>query len=404
MKIFSFRNHYYTWSGIFRGGRKTGEIAAANLNFAKHILQNQGIKPVTLSKKKMKWMDFFESKISSRDITLFFRQLATLIVSGIPVVQSFEILRQGQEKLQLRLLFNAIKNEIEKGKNLTQSLRKFPNYFDNLTCHLINMGEQTGTLDSMLKRIATHKEKQHVLKNKVIQALLYPAIVVLISLIVSVTMLIFVIPRFENLFLSMHNSLPEFTRLVIGFSKFIRNESWVGLLPIFAGVLGWYGLKKSFGFRCRFDHYILQFPWVGRIIKKVILTRLARNLAITYAAGIPITEGLKVITPISNNQDYIKALHVIQTRIIAGQQLHAAMQNSFLFPAMTVQMIKVGEESGALEPMLEKIAELYESEINDLVTNLEQMLEPLIMVILGVLIGGMVIAMYLPIFKLGTMI
>lgn len=346
-----------------------------------------------------------KQKISSLDITVLFRQLATLISSGVPIVQSLEVLRQSNhDHFSLQKLIQSIKHEIENGKTLMNSLCKFPRYFDNLTCHLVNAGEQSCTLDKILKRIASHKEKSHALKRQIKQALFYPSLIFFTAIAMSITMLTFVVPRFAELFQSMHKELPAFTQLIIFLSTLIRDQYWLILPFLILSVITFYYFKVSPQFKNKIDYYILKIPFLNTIIKKIILARLTRTLAITYSAGIPITQALKIIANIAGNTTYSKAITTIQTRVTLGQQLHTAMRMNALFPAMPIQMIKIGEESGTLEHMLEKIAELYESDIDHLISNLNQLLEPLIMITLGVLIGGLVIAMYLPIFKLGTVI
>lgn len=346
----------------------------------------------------------FQKKISIFDITIFFRQLSTLISASVPIIQSLEILRHAQEKLLFQKLIYSIKNEIESGKTLTNALRKFPRYFDDLTCHLIHAGEQSGTLDTMLKRIAHYKEKSLTLKNRIKQALFYPSIISFVAIAVTIIMLTFVVPRFADLFQSMHSHLPAFTLFIVGLSNLLRENSFLFLIPIIACIIVMYYFKTSREFKNYIDHILLKIPILNTLIQKIILARLTRSLATTYAAGVPITQALKTIAHLSSNHDYTQAIIGLQTQVASGQQLHTAMRMNILFPIMPIQMIKIGEESGTLEHMLEKIADIYESDIEHWVANLSHLLEPLIMIILGVLIGGLVIAMYLPIFKLGTVI
>lgn len=405
MKNLLHKKYTYIWSGhTLQGKKMSGEIEALSFNLAKFNLKQQGITALTLRKKPNKFFGRSEKKISTLDIAIFFRQLATLIAAGVPIVQSCEIMRQSHEKMQFKNLIDALKKEIEAGKNLVSGLRKFPRYFDDLICHLIHAGEQAGTLEIMLKRIAHYKEKSLRLKNQITQALFYPMMIFLVATIVSITMLTFVVPRFSDLFSSMHGKLPFFTLFIISLSNFIRHNIWLGILPVFAIALFSYFFKTSLQVKQHFDHLILHIPFLGNVCKKVILARFARSLATTFAAGIPITEALKMIANASGNHDYTKAIFNLQKEVSVGLQLHSAMQLNPLFPPMPIQMIKIGEESGSLEHMLEKIAEIYEADIDHLVANLSHLLEPLIMTILGVLIGGLVIAMYLPIFKLGTLL
>lgn len=405
MKIISAKEFNFIWSGIsIHGKRMTGEIQATNIEIAKKLLRQQDITPITLSKKRQNLFYYFNQKISAHDLALFFRQLATLITSGIPIVQSCEILRQSQEKMLLRNLINTIKNNVEAGKSLLNGLKQFPNYFDDLICQLVHAGEQTGTLETMLNRIAYTLEKSLALKNQIKQALFYPGMIFLVAIIVSFTLLTFVVPRFAELFQSMHGQLPVFTLLVVMLSQFLRNNLWLMALPLLASIFIGCFLKKSTAFRNFIDHIILKIPFMGNMIRKMILARFARSFATTFAAGVPITHALKIVAQTSGNYAYTCAILSLEQQISAGQPLHNTMQMNALFPPMTVQMVKIGEESGTLEHMLEKIADIYEADIDYWVANLSHLLEPLIMIILGVLIGGLVIAMYLPIFKLGTVI
>ncbi len=391
----------YTWSGTTADGKKsTGEINAMSENLAKFRLSQQGITQCTLCKKRKSLFRKINKKITSIDITLFFRQLATLISASIPIVQACHILANNQEKILLKSLINTLKEELTAGKGFVSGLRKHPRHFDELTCQLIQTGEYTGTLEIMLNRIAQHKEKILTLKNKIIQALFYPTIIVLVAIIVTMTMLIFVVPRFEEIFQTMQGKLPAFTQLVVAISTFFRHDAWLLAIPMTGISLLIYYFKKIDAL----DRLILKFPLVGNFLQKIYIARFARNLAITFAAGVPITDALKIIAHACGNHEYAIAILKLQTQIATGQQLHMAMQASSLFPLIAVQMVQVGEESGMLENMLNKIAELYESDIDHLIINLSYLLEPLIMIILGVLIGGLVIAMYLPIFKLGTVI
>lgn len=404
MKNVFRKNNFFIWSGVSAEGKKMkGVIEALSFDSAKLILKEQGITPILITKKR-KNLFTFDKKISTFDIALLFRQLATLLSSGIPIVQSCEILKQTQEKTNLKLLINDIKCEMEAGKNFVTGLKNFPCYFDNLTCNLIYAGEQTGTLESMLKRIAYDKEKSLKLKNQLKEALFYPAIVLSVAIIVSVIMLTLIVPRFSELFQNMHSQLPAFTQLIVQFSIFFRSNIWLGTFPLIGLFLFIFLFKKFLKFRKRIDFFVLKIPFFNTILKKIILARFMRNLAITFSAGVPITDALILIAEASGNYAYTEAIISLKTHIALGQQLHVTMQKNPLFPILSVQMIKIGEESGQLQEMLNKVAELYENDIHLLIANLSHLLEPLIMVILGVLIGGLVIALYLPIFKLGTII
>jgi type IV pilus assembly protein PilC len=344
----------------------------------------------------------FQKNISLLDIVLFFRQFATLITAGVPIAQSCQILANNQEKIILQRILHSLKNSLESGKGLSTALRQYPNYFDALTCQLIQIGEQTGTLDQILLRIAHHKEKKLALNHRIKQILFYPLCTLLITLIVSGIMLFWIVPRFAELFQPMHDKLPWITRQIFFISSVLREHAWLMLIPILGLFLFFYYLKQSKKFRQTLDRFILKLPFIGQLLKKIMLARFSHTLTITLSAGMPILDILKMLVNLSHHHDHTKAMIKLQTEIARGQQLHSAMHTSSFFPAMMIQMVRVGEESGKLENMLEKMATLYETDADQLIARLSQLLEPLIMVILGVLIGGLVIAMYLPIFKLGT--
>ncbi len=405
MKIFSHKEKYFIWSGISPQGKKiTGETQALSINQVKSILLRQEIKPITISQKKTKWFYQINKNISDIDISIFFRQLSALISAGVPIVQSCDIIRQSQDKMTLRILIHSIQKSIESGKNLLDELIHYPKYFDDLTCHLIHVGEQTGTLEIMLKRIANHKEKSLTLQKQIKQALFYPSIIFLVALLVCFIMIMFVVPRFADLFQSMQGKLPIFTLIIIHISNFFHENIWICFIPIiFIGLLT-YLLKTSKQAKQIINRILHYIPVVKTSMQKIILAQFAHSLAITLGAGIPIIEALKIATNTTRNYHYVNGFNRLMAHVAAGKNLYSAMQLNSLFPTMIIQMVKIGEESGTLESMLQKIAELYENDISHLIATLSHLLEPLIMIILGVLIGGLVIAMYLPIFKLGTII
>ena len=391
----------YRWQGTQHNHLLTGEINALSINFAKANLKAQGIIINTIYKKRFHFLKI-NKKISPQDIVVFFRQLATLVSSGIPLLQSCEILQNSQEKIHLQTICQQIKNDIAAGNGFANSLKKHPRHFNDLSYHLLQAGEQSGTLEIMLNRVALYQEKTLQLKRTIKQALFYPAIISLVATLVTLILLVFVVPQFEELFNNTQGTLPTFTLAVIFISKFLRAYSWLSLFPILAGIAFAYYFKTTARIRHFFDHLYLQIPILKGFLQKIFLARFSRSLAILFNAGIPIIDALHISANTINNHDYLKAINILQIDVTSGRQLHLAMQNHPLFPILTSQMVKIGEESGTLDKMLEKIAELYESDISHLVTNLSHLLEPLIMIILGVLIGGLVIAMYLPIFKLGT--
>jgi type IV pilus assembly protein PilC len=395
----------FKWSGITLEGRKVeGETEAFSLNLAKFNLREQNIFVIQIRKKRKNLLTRSAKKISHADISIFYRQLATLITAGIPLVQGCDILLQSQKHPQLAKLIQTIKSELENGKALSTALRKHPVEFDTLSCHLVEIAELSGTLDIMLKRIADHKENSRALKNKIKQALFYPAIITIVAILVTVTMLLVVIPRFAELFQNFHSQLPWLTLQVIRLADFIRQHWWLGLLPFSGIFILWYFYKKSFRLKAALDHSLLKIPIIGELIQKFILARYGRTLATQLGAGIPITQALIMMVNTSNNHIFKTATKKLQLEISAGQSLNKAMLNTQAFPSLMTQMVKVGEESGSLEFMLGKAAEFYEAEIDYWIGNFSHLLEPLIIIILGVLIGGLVIAMYLPIFKLGTVL
>ncbi len=392
------KKYNYVWSGLSAEGKKSsGEIQAMSLQQAKINLRQQGNYPISLRRKRNYFLFSPSKKIALLDIALFFRQLSTLITAGIPIIHCCEILKQGQKNHHFQKIIFSVQHEIESGKNLSESLRHHQTIFDELSCQLIKIGEHSGTLDLLLQHVATHQEKSLELIKKIKQALFYPAVVISIALIILFLMLFFIVPQFSELFQSFQRPLPWFTKLIVSFSTFLRNDFGMIALTLF---LILFCLWKNISI----PKLELHLPIWKTLAKQIIYARFSRNLAITFGAGIPITEGLKLIAPLCKNNFYEKKIIELQSAIISGQQLHSALLRTQSFPSVMIQMIKVGEESGTLKIMLEKLADLYESGIDRFISTLSQLLEPLIMLVLGVLIGGLVIAMYLPIFQLGTMI
>lgn len=395
------KKHIYYYSAKNSQGQSLqGEIEAVSANLAKYHLKQKNIFVTTIRKKNIFDLIKINKKISTLEITFFFRQLATLITAEIPLLQSFNLLEKSQKNHLLSALIKKIKAEIEAGNGLGSALKKFPYYFDALTCQLIQMGEHSGTLNKILNRIAHTKESTLKLKTKLYQALFYPVTVLIVASLVTLIMLIAVVPRFADLFQSMHSQLPAFTRSVIYFSHFIRMYFWLAIFPLTGMGIFYYFVKRSLRLQDIKDAYLLKIPTV----KKIILARITRGLSMTFSAGIPIIESLKMLAPLTGNRLYSQAVLALRHSIEKGQQLHAAMQLTILFPPLLTQMVKIGEESGMLTAMLDKTAELYETDIDHFFTTFGHLLEPLIILVLGVLIGGLVIAMYLPIFKLGTVI
>jgi type IV pilus assembly protein PilC len=344
-------------------------------------------------------------KVSNEDIAVFSRQLATMMGAGIPMVQAFEIIGNGHEKPAMQKLVLDIKSNIEGGSTLHESLAKHPLYFDSLFVNLVEAGEQAGALESLLDKIATYKEKTEALKKKIKKALFYPAAVLIVAVVVSVILLIFVIPQFESLFKGFGADLPAFTQMVVNLFRFVQSQGWWMLICIGGAFYAFFYFKKrSKRMQLLLDRVMLKFPIIGPILQKSAIARFARTLSTMFAAGVPLVEAMGSVAGATGNIVYEEAVYRMKDEVATGQRLQRAMENVGLFPNMVVQMIAVGEESGSLDTMSAKVAEFYETEVDNAVDSMSSLLEPMIMAILGVLVGGMVIAMYLPIFKLGSVV
>jgi type IV pilus assembly protein PilC len=397
------RDTPFIWEGKDRRGNKVkGKTLAANEQALRADLRKQGVAPTRIKKQTggMKG-----GKINPGDIAVFSRQLATMLAAGIPLVQSFEIVGAGHEKPAMQKLILDIKADIEGGTSLHEALAKRPLYFDDLYVNLVEAGEQAGALETLLDKIATYKEKTEALKKKVKKALFYPAAVLAVAVIVTVILLIFVIPQFEELFQGFGADLPAFTQLVINLSKFVQSKGV--LLALIAGGTTWaflYFKKRSRKMREFLDRMSLRLPVIGPILNKSAIARYARTLSTMFAAGVPLVEALESVAGATGNIVYEDAVLKMKDEVATGQRLQRAMENTDLFPNMVIQMIAVGEEAGALDEMSGKVATFYEAEVDNAVDAMSSLLEPMIMAILGVLVGSLVIAMYLPIFKLGSVV
>lgn len=382
----------------------SGEIAAPSLPRARTLLQTQGLNVLKIKKKST---SFFggEKKVKSTEITLFTRQMATMLNAGIPLVQALGILAEGDPNGALGKLAIRIKLDVEGGSAFSIALRKNPRYFDELYCSLIESGEQSGTLDTMLDRISVYKEKTDSLKRKIKKAMYYPIAIIIIACVVSAILLIKVVPTFKDLFQGYGAELPAFTQFVLNISDALQNYGFYIIIGI---ILLGYFLKNLYQKNTHFQHAIqrlaLKLPIFGAILKQSIMASFARTLSTTSAAGVPLTDALESIAKASNNIVYSTAIMEIKEGLSTGQRMRVAMKKTGIFPNLVVQMIGIGEESGALEDMLGKIANIYEEEVDAAVDGLTSLLEPLIMVILGIIVGGLVIAMYLPIFKMGSIL
>ncbi len=398
------KNLIFQWEGRDRRGtRVTGQISGASQVMVRAQLQRQGVTPLKIWKKRASFQS--RSKPNAGDIAVFFRQLATMLGAGIPLVQSFEIIGVGHEKPSMQKLLMDIKNQIESGLTLHDALGKHPLHFDTLSINLIQAGEQAGALESLLDKIATYKEKTEAIKKKIKKAMFYPAAVLGVAVIVTVILLIFVIPQFETLFKGFGADLPAFTMMVIGMSKFVQTKGWlIALVAGGGGFAFFYFYKRSRKMQEAIDRWLLKVPIVGPILRKAAIARFARTLSTTFSAGVPLVEALQSVAGATGNIVYESAVLRMKDEVSTGQRLQRAMENSGLFPNMVNQMIAVGEESGSLDAMSSKVADFYELEVDAAVDSMSSLLEPLIMVILGVLVGGLVVAMYLPIFKLGSVV
>ena len=398
-------NTPFLWEGTDKNGKKIkGKSLASDEASVRADLRRQGVVPTRI-KKQSKSLFGGGGKITSGDISIFSRQLATMLGAGIPLVQAFEIVGSGHENAAMQKLILSIKSDVEGGSSLAEALSKQPLYFDDLFVNLVESGEQAGALESLLDKIATYKEKTEAIKKKIKKALTYPAAVLVVALVVTTILLIFVIPSFEDLFQGFGADLPTFTRMVIDLSAFVRTKGFIIVFIVGAIVATFlYFKKRSRPFRHFLDRMMLKFPIVGPILEKASIARYARTLSTMFSAGVPLVEALESVAGATGNIVYETGVMQMRDEVATGQRLQQAMENTDLFPNMVIQMIAVGEESGSLDEMSGKVADFYEADVDDAVDNLSSLLEPMIMAILGVLVGGLVVAMYLPIFKLGAVV
>jgi type IV pilus assembly protein PilC len=395
----------FVWEGTDRKGKKVkGKSMAANEAAVRADLRRQGVVPSRI-KKQSQGLFSGGGKVTPADIAIFMRQLATMLAAGIPLVQSFEIVGNGHENAAMQKLIMSIKADVEGGSALAEALQKHPLYFDDLVINLVEAGEQAGALETLLDKIATYKEKTEALKKKIKKALTYPAAVLVVAFVVTTILLIFVIPAFEDLFKGFGADLPTFTRKVIDLSVFVRDKGFYLAAAIGGGVFSFFYFKKrSRQMRHFLDRMTLKVPIIGPIMQKASIARYARTLSTMFSAGVPLVEALESVAGATGNIVYEIGVLKMRDEVSTGQRLQQAMENTDLFPNMVIQMIAVGEESGSLDEMSAKVADFYEEDVDNAVDNLSSLLEPMIMAILGVLVGGLVVAMYLPIFKMGAVI
>ena len=403
-QVASTQQFPYVWEGTDKKGKKIkGKMLAASEAAVKADLRRQGV----LAKRVRKESQLFKSgkKVNAEDIALCARQLATMLQAGIPMVQCFDIIGNGHDKPSMQKLVLAIKSDVEAGTTLHEALAKHPLYFDDLFVNLVEAGEHAGALETLLDKVATYKEKTEALKKKIKKALFYPMAVLAVAVIVTIILLIFVIPQFESLFKGFGADLPAFTQMVINLSRFVQDQGWwLGIIAGGAGYAFFYFKKRSRSMRRALDRMLLKAPVIGPIMVKAAIARYARTLSTMFAAGVPLVEALTSVAGATGNIVYEEATLRIRDEVSTGMRLQRCMESTGLFPNMVIQMIAVGEESGSLDQMAAKVADFYEADVDAAVDAMSSLLEPLIMAILGVLVGGLVIAMYLPIFKLGAVV
>lgn len=394
----------YVWEGTDKRGIKMkGEQQAKNSNMLRAELRRQGITPIVVKPKPKPLFGAAGKKITAKDIAIFSRQIATMMKSGVPLVQSLEIIGNGQKNQRMRNLVDAVRTDIEGGSSIYEAMSKHPVYFDELYRNLVRAGESAGVLETVLDTIATYKENIETLKGKIKKALFYPAMVIVVAILVSSIMLIYVVPQFEEVFKNFGADLPAFTQLIVGVSRFLVSYWWLMLGVTIGTVVTFiFAYKRSPGFQHFLDRAILKVPVIGQIMHNSAIARFSRTLAVTFRAGVPLVEALESVAGATGNAVYEKAVWRIRDDVSVGYPVNLAMKQVNLFPHMVIQMSAIGEEAGALDTMLFKVAEFYEQEVNNAVDALTSLLEPLIMVIIGVLVGSMVVGMYLPIFKLAA--
>ena len=400
--------HSFEWEGVNRKGQKIkGETSGPNLATVKAQLRKQGVQPGKVKKKASALLSFGGGgkKITSSDITFFTRQMATMMKAGVPLVQSFDIVGDGADNQAMKLLIAQIRDDVSAGNDFASALQKHPKHFDELFCNLIESGEQSGALEQMLDKVAIYQEKTQALKAKIKKAMMYPAITLIIASVVTAILLIKVVPTFDSMFRSFGSELPAPTKMVVAISEWMQ-AYWYIMLGIIVGfvVSLKQALARSPAFKDRFEAGLLKAPVFGDLLMKAAIARFARVLSTTFAAGVPLVEALDSVAGAVGNSVYRKAVLNVRDEVSQGQQMHFAMKATGVFPNMVVQMTSIGEESGALDSMLSKAADYFESEVDDAVDNLTALMEPLVMSFLGVVIGGMIVAMYLPIFEMGKAI
>lgn len=400
-KFFTFE-----WTGRDKSGNVSkGKIDAKDIAAAKAILRKQGIVPQKIAKERASLLSAKDKPIKPVDIAFFTRQMATMMKSGVPMLKALEIVAGGAEKNKLKKLVYDIRADVNSGTDFSKALGKFPEYFDDLYTSLVAAGEQSGALETMLDRIATYKEKMESLKAKIKKALTYPIAVIVVGVLVTAILLVKVVPVFEDVFSSFGADLPAFTMFVVNLSYWAQDWWWVGLIGSIAAGFGFgQAHRKSENFRNWLDKSVLKIPVIGNVLYEAAIARFARTLSTTFAAGVPLVQALDSCAGASGNHVFRESIYQIRNGVAGGQSLTNAVNMTGIYPAMVVQMVSIGEEAGSLEQMLDKVAQFYEESVDNAVDNLSSLLEPLIMVFLGTMVGGLVVAMYLPIFQLGNVV
>ncbi len=400
-KVYTFE-----WKGLNRNGEKTsGELRGTTITEIKSQLKSQGVNPKIVKKKAASLFKLSDPKITAMDIAMITRQIATMLQAGVPLVTTIEMLGRGHEKTKMRELLGTILTEIQSGIPLSDALRPHRQYFDDLYVDLVAAGEHSGSLDAVFDRVALYKEKAEALKSKIKKAMFYPAAVVVVAVGVTTLLLLFVVPQFQEIFAGFGAELPAFTQFVIGISEALQASWYIFALAIIvAAFLFKRAHHHSQPFRDKVDTLILKIPAIGPILHKAAMARFARTLATTFAAGVPLIDGLESAAGASGNAVYRNALIKVRSEVMAGMQMNVAMRTTGIFPDMLIQMVMIGEESGSLDNMLNKVANIYEMQVDDAVDGLSSLIEPIMMVVIGTLVGGLIVAMYLPIFQMGKIV
>jgi type IV pilus assembly protein PilC len=399
-KVFTYR-----WKGTNRDGQRTsGELKGSTIAEIRSVLKAQGVTPKEVRKKSAPlWKT--EKSITAMDIAMITRQIATMLAAGVPLVTTIELLGRGHEKAKVRELLGTILSDVQSGIPLSDALRPHRRYFDDLYVDLVAAGEHSGSLDAVFDRIATYREKAEQLKSKIKKAMFYPAAVVVVAIAVTSLLLLFVVPQFEDIFNGFGAELPAFTQMIIGISRWLQSSWYFFVIAIVIGIwLFRRTHRNSQSFRDRIDQIVLKIPVIGDILHKASMSRFARTLSTTFAAGVPLIDGLESAAGASGNYVYRKALLKVRQEVMSGMQMNVAMRTTGLFPDMLIQMVMIGEESGGLDEMLNKVANIYEMQVDDAVDGLSSLIEPIMMVVIGTLVGGLIVGMYLPIFEMGNVV